>query len=179
MTVKFRILPSQADELAAVCRIGKKTLENVAIAIQKADLTIRRDRIREIVSLVVQDEDECRLLCRVIYGLSAAASRDVTKIEETVDGITSTLRADHSDDARLENWSDVSEPLLKVLQCESVYLAAKAVDVAFDFERVLTKSRIITSIRPVFNNGRDRIVGNTVVHDPGQGWHDIDDCEGY
>jgi hypothetical protein len=162
LAAPIRILPSQADDLAEVCSIGAQTLREISSIIERAELTIKQGRLREMVRSVV-DEPAASKLCRLIFGLSALGSRDATTISETVDGLSLTLATDYSTDNRFKDWKEVSQALLSVLRCESVYLAAKAVDVAYDFERILSDYRIITSIRPIYTDKRDRIVGNTIV----------------
>ena len=163
MVTSIRILPEQADDLAAVCALGAATLQATRAAIENAELTIKRDRLRELIASKVDEEISATKLCRVVFGLSAIGSRNATTISDTIDGLTATLASEYKDDGRFANWSDVSPALLAILLCESVYLAAKAIDVAYDFERIMSDCRIITSIRPVYTDGRDRIVGNTIV----------------
>lgn len=162
MVVPLRILPSQADDMAAVCAIGATALRQVSEAIGNAELTIKRERIRDTV-LTIVPEPRASNLCRLIFGLSVVGSRNAKTIADTIEGVSITLKADYANEDRFTNWGEVSGPLLAILQCESVYLAAKAIDVAYDFERILTDCRIITSIRPIYNDVRTRIVGNTIV----------------
>ena len=42
-------------------------------------------------------------------------------------------------------------------------LAAKAIDISYDFERVYITGRLLTSVRPVFDDPREEIIGWTVV----------------
>jgi hypothetical protein len=45
----------------------------------------------------------------------------------------------------------------------SIGAAAKALDVSYDFERIYTAGRFLTSVRPIFDDARERILGTTVV----------------
>jgi hypothetical protein len=162
MIATIRILPSQADDLAAVCGMGVDALDRVADAISDAPVTIKRERLRELVTQSLPAA-EAEVLCRVIFGLSSIESHKAARTDETVDGITATLKARFASDSRFLDWDVVAPSLLKILKCRSVYFAAKAIDIAYDFERILTDCRIITSIRPVYTDARDAIVGSTIV----------------
>jgi hypothetical protein len=45
----------------------------------------------------------------------------------------------------------------------AVVLPAKARELAFDFERIYTRARILTDIRPVFDDARNEIMGANVT----------------
>lgn len=162
MATALRVLPSQADDLAAVCAIGAQTLDRVAAELSSAALTIKRSRLRELIGTVLADT-QATILCRVVFGLSTFESRKASGIEEIIDSLTTTLNARYAGDDRFADWGRVSKSLLGILKNPSVNLSAKAVDISYDFERILTDFRIITSIRPVYNDARDDIVGSTVV----------------
>ena len=162
MVATIRIQPSQADDLAAVCAMGSDALNRVAAAIAEAPITIKRERLKELVKGSLSDGDP-EVLCRVIFGLSSIESRRVDLIDDAVAGITAALKIKFSHESRFSEWDRVAASLLTILKCKSVYFTAKAADISYDFERLLTACRIITSIRPVYTDARDDIVANTIV----------------
>ena len=52
--------------------------------------------------------------------------------------------------------------LAELLKLESVRTTIKAVDIAYEYANILMSSRIMTDIRPVFNDPGDQIVGAVV-----------------
>jgi len=62
------------------------------------------------------------------------------------------------------HWAEVREAVAFVLSSRDLTLSAKALDLIFDFEKFCLNSRIITDIRPVFDDERNRIVGGIVMH---------------
>jgi hypothetical protein len=147
--MRIKLSESQAIDLAAVCDLGHSALNAVALAIESSPTTIRQSVLRHIVAQTIGN-DKAPALCRVIFGLSSLSARDSTKALEIVDGVSNTLKDQVPDDARFIQWVECSPELIKILQSKSVFLAAKTLDVSYDFERVLTASRVLTSIRPIF-----------------------------
>jgi hypothetical protein len=91
-TPRVRILPSQTDELAVACRLGKRTLNSLADTIEGQRVTIRQKRLAEIIETAVGAEDG-KALTHLLLGLSATVSRDASRISGLLDGITNTINS--------------------------------------------------------------------------------------
>jgi len=46
---------------------------------------------------------------------------------------------------------------------EVVYLSGKALDLTFDFERLFTTAKVITDVRPVYNEEATEVMGAVIV----------------
>lgn len=77
--------------------------------------------------------------------------------------ISTAISSSSDKDERLAAWSECGDALKELLNSRSLRLAAKALDISYDFERVYVAGRVLTSVRPVFNDDRNDIVGSTVV----------------
>jgi hypothetical protein len=64
----------------------------------------------------------------------------------------------------LERWSNVSSKVLELAGSDAVCVAAKTHDLAFDFDNLMVAARILTDIRPVFDDQRDVIVAGIINH---------------
>jgi hypothetical protein len=153
------------DDLAAVCTLGPEQLARVR---QRLDgsTTISRRKIQEMVDAVLAPPANLSLV-RFLMSVGVTLRRRSTKPAEFVEGVTRYLPSLRPADTRFASWGDCRPELEQLLGLSSVVLAAKAYDISYDFERVFTAARLITSIRPVFKEGekgdKDDIVGSTVV----------------
>ena len=157
-----RVGASQASDIAIVCAMGPAKIRQIISRIEDAQVTMRKDKVSALLSKDLGKEDAAAIT-NLVFGLSSLSNRNIERIPEIVHGLSKTIDSSYKDDARFHGWSDCIQPLISLLQTESVFLAAKATDISYDFERVLTSSRILTSIRPVFDIERTRVVGSTVV----------------
>jgi len=161
-SLQFRLTMSHKDDLAAICAMGSRTLGAVAKKIELADFTIRRSQIERIMQDLLGPENGAAL-SRVIFGVASTFRRGFLTADEALDKVAQSLGDARQKDVRFRNWDECRPALKAVLETRSVSLAAKALDISYDFERVYLAGRLLTSIRPVFDPPRDNIVGSTIV----------------
>ena len=153
---------SQRDDLVATCALGKAALENIAVKLEFAKRTIRRRTIDDIIKNEIGDAAG-EIVSRFLFGIAGPLRRDIATAEDMLKGIAKAIETSFKDDRRFTNWATCQPILLRLLKLPSVSLAAKALDISYDFERVYASARFLTSVRPVYTESRDDIVGATVV----------------
>jgi Sec-independent protein translocase protein TatA len=161
----LRLTKSQMEDIAAVCAFGPERLPGIARAIGGLPLTIKRSAIRAAIADEVGDE-QARPLVRLLFGLATANRRGIGPIGELMDGVRQTLANQKWEPDDLARW-DACRPLLEqLLRLPTVVATAKALDLSYDFARLCMATRILTDIRPVFDeeNGRKTdIIGTTIT----------------
>jgi hypothetical protein len=150
------------DDLAALCAIGGERLRQVVERINAAPFTIRRSQIETIISESLGAEEAAPIV-RVLFGIAGTFRRDFSSASAVLEALTRSINALPNGDERLKPWPDCKEALGALLASRSLSLAAKALDISYDFERVYVAGRILTSVRPVFDEQREEIMGSTIV----------------
>ena len=163
-TPALRPSSRQLEELAAVCGLGPDKLGLIRRQIAGHPATVSRRKIQDTIATVVSAA-EGRQLSRFLLAAAVTIRRQGLDAKKFVEGVSTIVRSRHDRDTRFVNWNDCTSEVTHLLELSSVQLAAKAFDISYDFERVLTEARLITSIRPVFGLEDDdtTIVGSTVV----------------
>jgi hypothetical protein len=151
----------QQDELAIVCELGPGPLAQVRQRLEDRPPTVSRRKIQETIGSVLGVR-ECRALTRFLMSGAVAVRRLPSTPKDFLEGLDSHLKS-LKDDNRFVQWDKCRPELELLLGVSSITYAAKAFDISYDFERVFTAGRLITSIRPIFNDEKDEIVGSTVV----------------
>jgi hypothetical protein len=159
---RISLTASQRDDLAATCAVGPEALGRVASKIQNEGQTIRRHDIDDIIKREVGAEAG-ETVSRFLFGIAGPLRRDVATANDMLNGISRAIDRSFKGDRRFANWPDCVPALLRLLTLPSITLAAKALDISYDFERVYASARFLTSVRPVYNDARDDIVGATIV----------------
>jgi hypothetical protein len=154
--------PSQRDGLATACEIGRERLDKIADRLSSEKLTIRRSKIEAVMC---EEAGPVRgaSLAQLVFGIAGTFRRTPSTPIDFIDRWAALISAAMIEDPRLENWDQCRPGLVHLLETESVTLAAKALDISYDFERVYIAGRLLTSIRPVFDGPREEIVGSTIV----------------
>lgn len=131
-------------------------------ALEETEFTIRRSRVEQIVGSQLAPED-AGALNRFLFGIAGAFRHRNLTAEEALDGLERALSRQGNGDPDLEEFRARRPILTKLLQSKSVVFAAKALDISYDFERVYVAGRVLTSIRPVFDDQREEMLGTTIV----------------
>ena len=159
---QIRLHTSQRDDLAVACGLGADVLRKLASKIEASDFTIRRTRIEGIITSEIGRERGVPL-ARMLFGLASTFRRAFLSADDALDSVTASLGDALHTDPRFAKWNECRGGLKKLLETKSVSLAAKAIDISYDFERGYLTGRLLTSVRPVFDDQREDIVGTTIV----------------
>jgi hypothetical protein len=158
----FRLTPSQRQDIAATCDIGATRLNEIAGKIEFQRLTIRRSKIEKIFHDEAGPENGTAL-ANLLFGIAGTFRRTPTSPKEFLDRMSNAIEAAAPEEPGLNKWGSCRPAIERLLSTHSVTLAAKALDISYDFERVYIAGRLLTSIRPVFDDPRESIVGSTIV----------------
>ncbi len=161
-TLAIRLSASQRADVLVACAVGVEALRKVLAAVTADQVTIRSGKILASISAGVGTEN-AGAVRRVLFGLATAMRRRSVEAKDVLDGVAQTLRAQWSKED-LERWTECRDTLEALLRAESVVLATKAADLASDYDRCCLTSRVLTDLRPVFNEGGDKIVGTVITH---------------
>jgi hypothetical protein len=161
-TPNFRLSDSQVGDLAVACEIGGPRLEEIAANIARQKPTIRRSKIEAVLQGDLGPEKGAAM-ARLLFGIAGTFRRASLSAKEVLDAITPAIKAREHQDERLRAWDGCRAGLERLLNTQSISLAAKAIDISYDFERVYIAGRLLTSVRPVFDEHREEIVGSTIV----------------
>ncbi len=81
-----------------------------------------------------------------------------TPVPDLLEAISNSLPSLGWNDDRLRLWHECNPVVGRLIQSAPVVLSTKARDLSEDFERVLSNTRILTDMRPVYDDA-DKIVG--------------------
>lgn len=159
---RFRLTPANREDLALTCVIGESALARVSNKIETEKFTIRRSRIEQAIQEEIGSENGI-ILGRVLFGIAGTFRRSAVSADDALEGISQSINGSAEHDERFKNWNEIRAAIKRLLETRSIKLAAKALDISYDFERVFLTGRLLTSIRPVFDDQREDIVGSTIV----------------
>jgi hypothetical protein len=160
--VQFRLTAGHKDDLAVVCEVGVDGLNKIADRLDSDGFTIRRSQIDRAIRDVVGD-DNGAIVSRILFGIAGTFRRSLSTPDDAIGGLTHALGDSLTTDSRFKHWNDVLPAVRRLLATRSLSLAAKALDVSYDFERVYIAGRLLTSIRPIFDDQREEVVGSSIV----------------
>jgi hypothetical protein len=154
----IRLSKPQADDISFICSFGVGLLSEVAAAIEALPPTMKKGKVQEAISAVAGG-DKAERIRRIIFSLATVHRRNFDDASSLLDSVS--VPPEWGEQQR-QKWRECKPSFARLLSAKSIVLAAKATDLSFDVERFCVGARIITDIRPVFDEQRSSIVGSTI-----------------
>lgn len=161
----FRLSSSQGEDLLKVCSLGREPLLRLTTLLSNPDepAIISRSILRSRFAQEIPPE--ClEAASRVCIGLAITARDNFISSDEFASALDEAVSLLGWSEENKNLWRGVRQPFVALIYARDLVIAAKAVDLIFDFEKFCLNSRIITDIRPVFDDERNRIVGGIIMH---------------
>lgn len=159
----IKLSTSQVDDIIAICALGPDALSRVVNALQTRPLTIKPTALRQTIAAEI-GEEPAKVMERFVLGVATTHRRGSIATSNLLDSIHQSLvSAVGADTPELEKWNQSRPFIEKIFGVKSVEWSAKAVDLSYDFEQLFITSRILTDIRPVFDDNKNEILGTTIT----------------
>lgn len=156
----LRISDQSERELEKICEIPPDNLKKVIANLGAVDRPIISPKaLRVAIGSTVGDD--AGILVKHLVSLVLLYVKDNREISDIVDALRLTLskKWGGEDDERMKKWLSIEPDFKMLMTNEHVIIAAKSFELAGDFENSLHSTRIISDIRPVFNQERTAIIG--------------------
>ena len=123
---------------------------------------LRRSELNDLVSDVLNEEDAAVLL-RQLLGFGKLQRDLDASSDEIIKAVEDAAKDAAWSSEEIEAWKGAAGQFQSLLDCDATHAVVKAVDLALDHQRLYQTARILTDIRPVFDDDRDNFLG-AVVH---------------
>jgi hypothetical protein len=151
------------EDLKALLEIEKNQLREFAARIKslRTDLLSIRD-LRQQTGQIAPSNSAIILVRQVLALATLARQKDLT-VDELVEALDEAVK--NREWARDDNkkWASVSAVLREVLSSEKIKILAKTLDLSHSYDNLLNSVRILTDIRPVFDDARSSIIGGIIA----------------
>jgi hypothetical protein len=102
-------------------------------------------------------------LTGVLLGIGGPLVRGLVDLEGYFDAISSDLEAEWgSEPSKIERWNQIRPLLVEMLRADAVRTTVKALDVSYEYANLLQSCRIMTDVRPIYDDEGDEIEGAVV-----------------
>jgi hypothetical protein len=159
MPTQIRLLPQQIADLAAVRDLGPERLQVVLAHLQGLQPLPLRPAILhgELTQALDNDERAAEHLLRPVLALYQLIRQREMTVDEVMDGLRHGIAAADppwTEDQRTA-WDNVAPIVRGLFQIPAVRIVSKAIDLAYEYANLFQGARIVTDVRPVFNDEDD------------------------
>jgi hypothetical protein len=159
MPTQIRLIPQQIADLAGIRKLGAERVRSVVEHLRGLEVTpLRPEALQEdFATALGGDTRAAECLLRPILALSQLLRQRELSVGEVLDGLrfaVATADPAWSDD-EVAAWNAVEPHFAELFRAKSVRTVSKALDLAYEHANLFQSARIVTDIRPIFNDVDD------------------------
>ncbi len=159
MPTQIHLIPRQIADLVAIRNLGGDALRKVVERVQGLDmLPLRPDALREEFATAMDgDLRSAESLLRPVLALSQLLRQRELTVEEVFEGLRFAFAAADPPwgEDELDAWRTVEPHLVELFRTKAVRTVSKALDLAYEHANLLQDVRLLTDVRPIFNDVDD------------------------
>ncbi|KAA1260421.1 hypothetical protein LF1_29610 [Rubripirellula obstinata] len=160
MAVKIKPNPDQLNQLLRCAKIDGEKLADLVIHLGGlSEPPLVADRLLDELKKQLT-EDEAELLLSQVLSLSMLVRVSESK---SVDVMKALRVAIDSPDQQSE-WDSIAVSMQGLIDSTPIRLLTKAMELSYDYANLLRKARIITDLRPLFDDEGEKVEGGVVTH---------------
>ena len=179
MATQLRLQRHQLADLQLIRDIPPPSLGKVLEQLNKLGSTpVRPTKLRAALCLALPEQERVvDAMLRQVLSLSGLMRQAGLDSHELFDALREALEPHKSEwsNDEVTRWSEIEAPFRSVLETEAVALSTKALDLSYAHAHLFQRARILTEIRPIFDESATSIKGSVVGHTL---LINFDDCEG-
>lgn len=162
MAIKVSLSPSQEKDLRKLLDADHSKLTQLLEKLHKIEAPfISNLEFKKYIAETFNDDIASILAKNLVY-IGTMARRRAVSFDDFLKATTDALRAKNWKSEELERWSVVSDFIFKAAKLDHVSSLIKAFDLSYDYTNLLSSTRILTDIRPIFDIAHSRVVAAVV-----------------
>lgn len=156
MPLNLRPTKRQLAELVTTSSVSDDSYDklHLALSVAPSATTLSPDWLIAECQRAIGDPDVGATMGRLLLSLSGMARRLHAPPSEVVESFQS-----NSDEAFVAHGT-----LCRLLECQIVEMASKAIDLSYDHANLVRSIRVLTDVRPIFSEDAMGISGAVVSH---------------
>jgi hypothetical protein len=167
MPPQIRLGTRQINDLAQIRDLPVEILTALDERLRTASPIRAQELHREITDVLGADRAEIADdVMRPLLGLQSLIRQNRIPPDEAVKGVRKALES-HSpkwDDRQFERWNHVEPVFQRMISAPAVRRVSVTLDLMYEYENLLQSARVVTDIRPVFNDEATVIEGAVISH---------------
>ena len=167
MATQRKLERHQIEDLEVIRELGPETLRAIVDRLGELDpAPLRPEKLFDTVVEVLADrKDAADSVVRQALSLHGLVRQGRRSVPDVLEGIRSGIDADSGwTNEQKEKWQAVAPQFHELVASRAVRLVTTAIDLSYEYANLLQRTRILTDIRPLYNNDATEIEGAVVSH---------------
>mgnify|MGYP006270910155 CR=1 FL=1 len=166
MLGRIQLSDKLAKELSQVCELDDEQLQATVEHLESLGSSVvkRQELNTSLAKHTTLPAGLIEMLTRHLVGWSTLKRTRQMTTDEIVDGIDTEIEKNWKEDyPALQNWGRFSQYVDRLLSAEAICLVSKALDLSFEYSDLFVSARVLTDLRPVFDDGQEHIIAGIVT----------------
>lgn len=167
MAARLEIGETQLADLKRVCSLGPDVVAAIGDRLENLQKpTLRPGQLIEIIQDTLNGNSEAaESVCRQSLALNGLMRQAGLSLDKIASGIDNAIEEFAEEEPQLsKDWKLCRDAFLRVVSTRAARLTAKAIDLSYDFANLFRRGRILTDVRPLFNQSNDDIEGVVISY---------------
>lgn len=160
-------IPTQDIEgFKIILNLSNKLIDKINSKIELSQSVLSPSQLAERLSAETSlNEEDCRKILKIIHSLSTLRKDDDLSKQDIVSEIIDSLKELDEEPFKLEkNWKQLEKNLTLLLSNEEkISLGFKSIHLSWEFDKIYMESKIMTDIRPVFEEEIDKNINSGII----------------
>jgi hypothetical protein len=164
MATTVHLDQEQIKDYQVICNVDEQTLREVVARLKALPVapTPFNKLIEAISDALPGNEEAVESIFRQMAPVVGWVRQEQSRVPELMAGVRHALTVTDGWDS--QKWSAIESILTELFSLRIIYLSASAVDLSFEHVNLFRGARILTDIRPIFNEEASAIEGSVITH---------------
>ena len=162
MGIELSITPQLQSDIEAMLAISTDQMAQAIKTSESSSLLRPEDLVRTITKVL--EQSRATTLVRLSLSLRAVGHQSGVSIDEVVEGLRNGLFRERWDDEKLKSFDAQREQFVAFLKSPNVRRISMALSLSYEHAHFFQSARIITDIRPIYDDSAISIEGAVVSH---------------
>lgn len=168
MSIKLLLRTAQLRDLDAILGLGKEIVVLISEKLSAIPQpSLNPNNLKEIISeLLPDDSGTSEIIVRQMLSLSSLHRERSLTVDEVFEGLWYGINnaKDKWPNNKIKQWKSLESHLKELFFNPLVVNISKALDLSYDYANLFQSAKIITDIRPVFDEEASSVEGVVVSH---------------
>ena len=156
----------QMRDLARLRDLGENAIQAIIDKLSSLESAIRPSEILHGLQDALPDRpDEVNAVMNLLMSLVTLKRQRDLSVEELFEGIRNGITSKGGwSEGEVSQWKNLEPHLYRLFSLSSLETVVKALDLSYDYSKLLQTIKILTDIRPVFNEDASSIRGSVISY---------------
>ena len=160
MSVRIKPNPDQLKQLLRCAQIDGEKMADLVIHLGKLENPpLLPDQLLKVVKSQI-DEENAEILLSQVLSLSMLVRTSESKSVDVI----KALRIAFEVPEQQAQWDSIALSIQGLIDSTPVRLVTKAMELSYDYANLLKRARILTDLRPLFDEEGETVEGGVVTH---------------